>query len=197
MPRINAIFVGAFEMAHAGEEASHFVHFALRGEIYEAWEQSRRPAHEVFYADVMDEAVGYFGSKLIHPARNHFFETDFYRLHKHEPEEIESHTGYTYEEFRSIIDFILLHKKFEQDYHQRDNIPPAILEGIRASGARRRTLTHELGYFLGQQIHEGFQKGLVSHDDIAALFHQGWQGEHAALTSYLGWTEKLAALSGG
>lgn len=197
VPRINAIFVGTFDLAHAGEEASHFVNFALRGEIYEAWEEEPQPAHQRFYDAVMTEAVGYFGSKLIDPARNHFFETDFYRYHASDPAEVEARTGYAYADFRAIIDFILLHKKFEQDYAQRQEIPPQILEGIRADGDRHRILTHELGYFLGQQIHQGYQKGIVSHREVVTLYRQRWDEHDASLRAYLKWAEVLAPLAGG
>jgi hypothetical protein len=197
VPRINAIFVGTFDLAHAGEEASHFVNFALRGEIYEAWDEEPRPAHQRFYDAVMDEAVGYFGSKLIDPARNHFFESDFYRYHASDPVEIEARTGYSYADFRAIIDFILLHKKFEGDYQRRQEIPPQILQGIRADGDRHRILTHELGYFLGQQIHQGYQKGVVSHQDVADLYRQRWQEHDSSLRAYLQWAEALAPLAGG
>jgi hypothetical protein len=197
VPRINAIFVGTFDLTHAGEEASHFVNFALRGEIYEAWETGARPAHHRFYDAVLDEAIGYFGSKLIDPARNHFFETDFYRHHGSDPREVEARTGYSYADFRAIIDFILLHKKFERDFAERNEIPPAILEGIGSRGDRQRILTHELGYFLGQQIHDGYQKGLVSHAEILALYGRRREADDEPLAEYLDWVEKLKPLGGG
>ena len=197
VPRINAIFVGTFDLTHAGEEASHFVNFALRGEIYAAWDGQERPAHHRFYGAVLDEAIGYFGSKLIDPARNHFFETDFYRYHSSDAEEVEARTGYAFADFRAIIDFILLHKKFERDYQQRREIPPAILQGIHSTGDRQRILTHELGYFLGQQIHDGYQQGLVKHAEIVDLFRRRRLEDNQPLEEYLDWAEKLKPLGGG
>jgi hypothetical protein len=197
VPRVNAIFIGTFDLAHAGEEASHFVNSALKGELYESWNGKPLADHDRFYSAVMEESIGYFGSKLIDPARNHFFETDFYRFYGKEPGEIEERTGYRFEEFRTIIDFILLHKKFERDYSARQEVPEAILAGIRSRGSRFRILTHELGYFLGQQIYDGYQKGLVSHGEIAALYRQRWDGPSGALSAYLEWAEKLAPLGGG
>jgi hypothetical protein len=197
VPRVNAIFIGTFELAHAGEEASHFVNSALKGELYESWNGRPLADHDRFYSAVMEESIGYFGSKLIDPARNHFFETDFYRYYGKEPGEIEKHTGYSFEEFSAIIDFILLHKKFERDYAARQEVPAAILAGIRSRGSRFRILTHELGYFLGQQIYDGYHKGLVSHAEITALYRQRWDGSSSALSAYLDWAEKLAPLGGG
>ena len=46
-------------------------------------------AADLFYVTVLEEALGFFGSKLIDPSRNHFFETAFYRYHKKSPAVIE------------------------------------------------------------------------------------------------------------
>ncbi|MFQ5766602.1 MAG: ChaN family lipoprotein [Acidobacteriota bacterium] len=191
VPRINAIFVGTFDLTHAGEEASHFISSALKGELYEGWEGDPLADHDRFYSAVMEEAVGYFGSKLIDPARNHFFETDFYRYHDKDRELIESRTGYAFEEFKAIIDFILLHKRFERDYEHHREVPESLLAGIRSGGDRFRILTHELGYFLGQQIHDGVRQGLVTRKEILALYRQSWREPSSALSAYLDWVGKL------
>ncbi len=197
VPRVNAIFIGTFNLAHAGEEASHFVNSALKGELYEDWNGGPLAGHDRFYSAVMEESIGYFGSKLIDPARNHFFETDFYRYYGKDAAEVEERTGYQYEDFRTIIDFILLHKKFERDYPKRQEVPESILDGLRSRGSRFRILTHELGYFLGQQIYDGYQKGLVTHAEITALYRQRWDRPSGALSAYLDWAEKLSPLGGG
>ena len=195
VPRINAIFVGSFELTHAGEEASHFVNYALRNEIYEGWNGLSQPDHDRFYTSVMEEAIGYFGSKLIDPARNHFFETDFYRYYNKDPQLVEERTGYSFADFTAIIDFILLHKRFEKEYGSRNEVPAELLAGIRSGGSRFRILTHELGYFLGQQIYDGFQRGLVDHGEIVDLYRQRWDDTSSALSAYLDWAEKLAPLN--
>ncbi|MFQ5719510.1 MAG: ChaN family lipoprotein [Acidobacteriota bacterium] len=194
VPRINAIFVGSFNLTHAGEEASHFINYALRGELYESWNGGARLEHDRFYISVMDEAIGYFGSKLIDPARNHFFETDFYRLYKKDPQVVEEKTGYSFDEFTAIIDFILLHKRFEKEYAKRDAVPAELLAGIRSRGSRFRILTHELGYFLGQQIYDGYQRGLVTHEAIVELYARRWDETSSALSAYLDWAARLAPL---
>ncbi len=197
IPRINAVFVGTFDLAHAGEEASHFVNSALKGELYEGWNDGWMAGHDRFYGAVMDEAIGFFGSKLVDPARNHFFETDFYRYYGRSREEVEARTGYEYDEFKAIIDFILLHKKLERDYRRRRKVPDAILEGLRSTGGRFRILTHELGYFLGQQIYDGYHRGLVTHGEIGVLYRSRWNDPGSALAAYLDWAERLAPLAEG
>ncbi|HEV8201855.1 MAG TPA: ChaN family lipoprotein, partial [Candidatus Polarisedimenticolia bacterium] len=66
VPRLNAIFLGEFSLVHAGEEAAHFVNQLLKGEIYEAVPRAL-PQHDLFYSAVLEEALGFFGSKIVDP----------------------------------------------------------------------------------------------------------------------------------
>jgi uncharacterized iron-regulated protein len=191
IPRINAIYIGRFNLAHGGEEAAHFVNMALRGEIF-ADGSRRYPTADLFYVTVLEEALGFFGSKLIDPSRNHFFETDFYRFYKKSREEIERETPYRYEEFREIIDFILLHKKFERSYDRHDDVPEPLLRGIH-HGGRFSVLTHELGYFLGQQLYDGYHAGVLPRASLQELYRRRYEPGGDALGVYL----DLVGLLGG
>jgi len=196
VPRINAIIIGQFNMVHAGEEAAHFVNLVLKGEIYnEAPRQM--PQHDLFYSGVMEEALGFFGSKLIDPERNHFFETEFYQYYRKDRETIEKSTRYGYEEFNAIINFILLHKKFERSYEGYDEVPEEILAGIRSEPKRANVLIHELGYFLGQQIYDAYRAGVLDRKEIARLFRESFRQSGSALRTYLDLTEKIRPITEG
>lgn len=191
VPRINAIIIGRFNMVHAGEEAAHFVNCVLKNELYDGAPR-RMPQHDLFYCGVMEEALGFFGSKLIDPSRNHFFETEFYRFYRKDRETIEANTRYAYDEFNAIINFILLHKKFEQSYEGYSEIPVAILDGIRAEPRRANILVHELGYFLGQQIYDAYRAGRLDRKRITALFRLSFRDSGTALSAYLDLTREVA-----
>lgn len=188
---VNAIYIGTFSLVHGGEEAAHFVNHALKGDLLSKSSPPRsRP--ELFYGAVIEEALGFFGSKLIDPSRNHFFETEFYRYYRKSPDVIEKETGYKYEEFNEIIGFILLHKKFERSYRSYDEIPKDLLKGIGTKDRKRfSVLTHELGYFLGQQIYDGFRSGMIQRAEIADLFGRSLEGSSEALELYLDLSERL------
>jgi len=194
IPRINSIFIGEFSLVHGGEEAAHFVNLALRGDEIEGRPAARsRP--DAFYRAVMEEALGFFGSKLIDPSRNHFFETDLYEFHRKDRDFIEANTGYTYDQFNRIIGFILLHKKLETRYAEFGEIPPLIQEGVRTRDSRMFSiLTHELGYYLGQQIYDGYHAGLIDRRLLKDLFHQRFDEEGSALKAYLSLVEMLPAV---
>ncbi len=191
VPSINAIFIGEFNLVHGGEEAAHFVNMALKGEIFERGGKVY-PAADLFYVTVLEEAIGFFGSKLIDPSRNHFFETEFYRYHKKSPAVIERETRYGYREFRDIIDFILLHKRFERSYHEYDDVPARLLDGIQSQGERFSILTHELGYFLGQQIYDGYHAGSIRRPEVVKLFQRSFEPGGEALSVYLDLVERLS-----
>jgi len=190
VPRMNAIFIGRLNLVHAGEEAAHFVNLALKGEIYDDAPREM-PQHDLFYNGVLEEALGFFGSKLIDPGRNHFFETAFYQYYRKDRETIERETAYTYEDFNAIIHFILLHKKFEQNYGTYEDVPPEILAGIRSEPRRANILIHELGYFLGQQLHDAYRAGVIDRRDIARLFRDSFRVSGSALKTYLDLTERV------
>jgi hypothetical protein len=191
VPQLNAIFIGKFNLVHGGEEASHFVNMALKGEIYERGGR-KYPQADLFYVTVLEEALGFFGSKLIDPSRNHFFETEFYRYHKMSPAMIERETRYGYREFREIIDFILLHKRFERSYQEFDDVPDNLLQGIQSTGERFSILTHELGYFLGQQLYDGYHAGRIRRRELVALFRRSFEAGGEALSVYLDLVERLS-----
>ena len=193
VPRLDAIFLGQFDLAHGGEEAAHFVNLALKRELHEQ-APVQLPQHDLFYGRVMEEALAFFGSKLIVPGRNHFFEAKFYQYYRKSPEVIEANTPYRYEEFREIIDFILLHKKFETRYGEYDEVPPEILRGIRSEPKRLNILVHELGYFLGQQIYDGYHAGAITRREIADLFRKKFVDSGSALRAYLDLVEKLSGV---
>ncbi|HET9480328.1 MAG TPA: ChaN family lipoprotein, partial [Candidatus Polarisedimenticolia bacterium] len=193
IPRINSVFIGQFSLVHGGEEAAHFVNLALRGEVFNEDEKSL-PRPDLFYSSVLEEALGFFGSKLIDPSRNHFFETKLYQFHRKDREFIEANTEYTFEQFSRIIRFILLHKRFEKSYRRSDEVPGPLLEGIRTRDHRMfSVLTHELGYYLGQQIYDGFKEGILDRTDIADLFRRRFDEPASALSAYLDLVERLPA----
>jgi hypothetical protein len=191
VPRINAIFLGRLDLVHAGEEAAHFVNLCLKGEIHERAPREL-PDHDHFYTRVMEEALAFFGSKLIIPGRNHFFETEFYQYYRKGREVIEANTPYSYEEFDAIIRFILTHKRLETRLGEFEKVPEEILAGIRSDPKRVNILVHELGYFLGQQVYDGYLAGMIPRQEISALFHRKFTKPGSALETYLDLAGRLA-----
>ncbi len=192
VPRLNAILIGAFNLVHAGEEAGHFVNMALKGEVYENARHEGRQ-HDNFYTSVMEEALAFFASKLVHPTRNNFLESPFYRLYGKPKEQIEAEAGMPVEQFDQIVRFILVHKRMEQHYADYEHIPDEILRGIKASRRHVYLLTHELGYYLGQQMYDGLRADILTRGEITRLFRTRFNQSGSALRAYLDLAERLSS----
>ncbi len=79
LPQVNAFYVREFQMMHAGEDATRFLHHACRslpqrlnrdrcGNGSEENEGARLTIDD-FYTKVVEDAVAYFGSRVLYPAR--------------------------------------------------------------------------------------------------------------------------------
>jgi hypothetical protein len=78
LPQANAFYIREFQMMHAAEDATRFLHHACRGlpqrlnahgTHSEGLNHSAAQTADAFYALVIEHAVAYFGSRVLHPAR--------------------------------------------------------------------------------------------------------------------------------
>jgi hypothetical protein len=79
LPQVNAFYVREFQMMQAAEDATRFLHQACQGlpqriNGHGAGETTgrsgrRKTAIDEFYAQVIEHAVAYFGSRVLYPAR--------------------------------------------------------------------------------------------------------------------------------
>ena len=80
LPQVNAFYVREFQMIHAAEDATRFLHQACRGlpqrlnghaeegAANGSGSRERSPIDD-FYARVVEHAVAYFGSRVLYPSR--------------------------------------------------------------------------------------------------------------------------------
>ncbi len=71
LPQVNAFYVREFKMMYAAEEAARFLHHACRGLPVlngNAAAAGNSNANR-FYAQTLEYALGYFGSRVLYPAR--------------------------------------------------------------------------------------------------------------------------------
>jgi hypothetical protein len=77
LPQVNAFHIREFQMMHAAEDATRFLHHACRGLpgcLNGQGASGHRDASppltaDVFYTRVIEHAVAWFGSKILYPAR--------------------------------------------------------------------------------------------------------------------------------
>jgi Haem-binding uptake, Tiki superfamily, ChaN len=77
LPQVNAFYVREFQMMHAAEGATRFLHQACQG-LPRRWNghfaqeselSSEQRAADRFYACLMEHAIAYFGSRVLYPSR--------------------------------------------------------------------------------------------------------------------------------
>ncbi len=77
LPQVNAFYVREFQMMHAAEDATRFLHQACQG-LPHRWNgqfaqeselSSEQRAADRFYTSVIEHAIAYFGSRVLYPSR--------------------------------------------------------------------------------------------------------------------------------
>jgi hypothetical protein len=129
---------------------------------------------------VLDEALIYFGSRVLYPARPPVREVDYYALYSH-PRQVVEYCGlYSYREYLEMIDFLLLHKDYELRREQYGRRPQLISSGLQYGGARFVYVTRELGLMLGTELYDAYVAGRMTRQSLRALFFRSRRTGDAA-----------------
>ncbi len=144
LPLVNAFFIREFQMMHAAEDATRFLHQACQGlplrlNGHRADEdaprqnraRSRRTAIDDFYTCVLENAIAYFGSRILCPSR---------------PAPDQS----------SAI--------------SRAACERAAQAASRADQAKFESSAQNLGYRIGDQIYDAYLAGKVAPSGLRRLF---------------------------
>jgi len=172
LPQVNAFYMHDFQMLHASEEATRFLHHACRGlpARVTAREEAADEPSDFFYGRVLENALAYFGSRVLYPARPALREADLRDLMEQTREDIERQTGLTFAESMRALDFLLLHRLLEVDVKQCEQVRGSLDEGVRSSGAKFEYITQQLGYLLGCDLYDAYLEGRVTPGFVRGLF---------------------------
>lgn len=168
IPRARTAYLASMSLNHAAEEAAHFVRHCSVGE---AMERPRRTS-EAFYARCLEEALGFFGSKVINPRRNCAGTSEW--AHRF---------GQLRGVDRQVAAFVLAHKAAESGGPE---------EAFTLLPLRRDRLfhgvSHALGYMLGEALYRAFDEGRVDRPQMRALFQDPFTDPRAL---YMHWVRQL------
>jgi hypothetical protein len=155
IPRARLVYLATLSINHAAEEASHYLRHHLSGE----GEREPEGIIDAFYGRVINEAIGFLGSKIVNPKR------------KCLPLDALD---------RESARFVRAHKKMERGQH----VP--WLSGVYgASPAIFNAVTHVLGYMLGDQLYYALVRGKLSREEARDLYYRTLEPEGASLVLYL------------
>jgi hypothetical protein len=145
LPQVNAFYIREFQMMHAAEDATRFLHHACQGlphrlnghaEPADATNgNGARETSEVdqFYARVIEHAVAYFGSRVLYPSRPAPPADDTMQL-------------------------------------SRAACEKAAQAAVRADADKFETSAQEWGYRIGSQIYDAYLAGKVAPGGLRRLF---------------------------
>jgi hypothetical protein len=142
LPQVNAFYVREFQMIHAAEDATRFLHQACRGLPQRlnghaeegsatSSNRARRTGIDDFYTRVIEHAVAYFGSRVLYPSRT--VPSDSSPL-------------------------------------SRAACEKAALAAIRAEASKCESAAKDLGYRIGNQIYDAYLAGKVAPSGLRRLF---------------------------
>jgi len=144
LPEVNAFYVREFQMMHAAEDVTRFLHHACQGLPHRLNGQAtgatiagesvaRTGAIDHFYARVIENAVGYLGSRILYPSRP-----------APNPDNAPQFS-------RAACD-------------------KAAQAAIRGDGADFQSSAQDWGYRIGNQIYEAYLAGKVAPSGLRRLF---------------------------
>ena len=140
LPQVNAFYVREFQMMHAAEDATRFLHQAcqglpqrLNGHESAMENGARKTAIDGFYARLIEHAVAYFGSRVLCPSRPVPDSGDVPQL-------------------------------------SRAAVEKAAQVGVRGDESRCETSAQEWGYRIGSQIYNAYLAGKVAPRGLRRLF---------------------------
>ncbi len=149
VPRARVAWLASLSLNHAAEEAAHAVRHAAVGDAMER----ARPRGEAFWSRALEESLGFFGSRLVNPARRATSLEEWTQLFQ---------TGEGQE--RQIGAFVLaLSAVVAEGGPVPGNLVPRSLPVFHA-------VSHALGYLLGEALFTAFEAGTLSRQDVRALF---------------------------
>ncbi len=180
IPKKPLVYLANLSLNHAAEEASHYLKYLCTGE------EHPRDRIDAFYANILHEALGFFGSKLVNPKRKCFHMTEFramlrYFKHHRIPKgrEMEVEMG----------KLILAYKLWE---HRGAALAATFVfdQPFDVFFA----ITHALGYMLGDLMFYGLMSNVIRKSDVRKLFMDGWKDDGSPFRSYIRMIHKLKSV---
>ena len=180
---LHTVFATAFQMQDATEEAARCVHATCSGAA------RRSPCEtladdDLFYLRVLEEALVYFGSRVLYPARKAVRESDLYKVYGESREDVERRVQQPYGRYIEAIDFIVLHRDYEANLRQYWHRPELLQQGLQFAGAQYALVTRTLGQLLGTDLYDAYVAGRVTRRSLRTLFRRDLRKTGAARTAY-------------
>ena len=178
IPKMKYVYLANVSVNHAGEEASHYLKYLSSGE------EMPRPMQDAFYANILHEALSFFGSKIINHRRKCHRPSEFVRLIRYLTHNRRSLKGRGLE-YQTALIFL------EHERKTKEGIPfhPNTIKSLSVD--LFLAVTHAVGYYLGDRIFYGFLGGQLSKNYVRELFYDSMEEEGEPVRRYFQLVKKL------
>ena len=163
------VYLGSLSLNHASEEAAHYLKHLCSGE------ETPRYVVDAFYANVLHEMLGFFGSKMINHQRKCHHWNDVYEMDEYF-KTIEVPKSRKLE--AESVKIALKIKKMEL---KGKPISEDMLEG---NNDLFFALSHLLGYMLGDRLYYALLKNVIDRKEVTEMFYDKWPGEGTPFAVY-------------
>lgn len=172
IPKRKWVYLADISLNHAAEEASHFVRHLIAGDEFP------RSPEDAFYANVLHEAIGFFGSKIINPKRKCAREKDFKSMINYfKKGNVPRDRNFELEVAHAILEI----KKLE-----RRGRPIADPKAMLKHHDLFFGVSHALGYMLGEILYHALVQGKFKKKEARKLFIHPFAEEGEPFQFYLG-----------
>jgi hypothetical protein len=178
---INAVYVRQFRMTSCAEDATRFLHQACRGLPNLSNGKPLAPhaaqsldKDDLFYMSVFEHALAFFGSRILHPARPAFRDTDLAELFDITREDLEHQTSLPFVDAVEALDFLTQHRA--QDFRNSHRFPrrSSALESLAPApaftGRKYEYTSEQLGYLTGTDLYDAYIEGRLTTAALRKLF---------------------------
>ena len=176
--KAQVVYLANLSLNHAAEEAAHFIKHMLTGD------EEPRELIDAFYANILHEALGFFGSKIINNKRKCFHKKDFAELLAYfATVEVPPERKLEQEAAALVLQYL--------SYESEGN-PLRYASIFKARMDLFLAVTHALGYMLGDVMYYGLLSKALSRKDLLELYTDAWRAEGEPYCVYWNLKQKLA-----
>jgi hypothetical protein len=172
LPQLNAMYIRRFQMLTATEDAARFLHHACRGlpNRINGRMPHLLPPEDGFYAAVLENAIGNFGSRVLYPVRPAFRDADLYELYELTHEDLEQETELPYSDAIEAIDFLALHREHDRTERKLQTVPAWQRRAFEFRGRKYEFIQEKLGALAGNALYDAYLDGRVRAAVLRKLF---------------------------
>ncbi|MGA2003290.1 MAG: ChaN family lipoprotein [Terriglobales bacterium] len=195
---LNTIYVSEFRMTSAAEDATRFLHQACRGlpclsgtgrgllnrSLAKRAHHKKQPSvlslEDAFYLAVFEHALAFFGSRVLHPARPAFHDTDLAEMYDLTREDLEQQTALRFPDAVEALDLLTRLRDFNHRDEGREDGPGSDVEhfgdvdclswAVTFTGHKYEYVTEQLGYLAGNDLYDAYVRGRLTPAAVRKLF---------------------------